>query len=425
MPSTYTRNTGIEKIGAGEQSGSWGDTTNDNFDIIDRAIGGSISLSLSGTSSTLTTSDGVLSDGQNKVLVLTGTPSGTHVITISPNDAQKVYLVRNTTSQSVVFTQGSGGNITIAAGDSAIIYTNGAGATAAVSNLVDDFAMSSVRITGGTITGITDLAVADGGTGASDAATARTNLGLGTVSVENTVPVAKGGTGAVDAATARTNLGVAIGTNVQAFDADLSALSELSTNGLIVRTGAGTATTRTITGSGIVSVTNGDGVSGNPTVSVSSITTSDIAPATLVTSGETISSNNNDTTIPTSAAVDAHIPAKLNASGSAPVYACRAWVNFSSTGSIRASGNVSSITKNTTGDYTVNFSTAIQDANYSVVYTTDIVINSGPGILNISNGIYPGVPPTTTSVRLLCRLTDTNFNGANRDVTYSNVAVFR
>jgi hypothetical protein len=58
---------------------------------------------------------------------------------------------------------------------------------------------------------------------------------------------------------------------------------------------------------------------------------------------------------------------QFNASGSAPVYACRAWVNFNGTGTvaIRASGNVSSITDNGTGDYTVNFTT---DANYSFVF---------------------------------------------------------
>jgi hypothetical protein len=61
-------------------------------------------------------------------------------------------------------------------------------------------------------------------------------------------------------------------------------------------------------------------------------------------------------------------PAQLStASGSAPSYACRAWVNFNGTGTvaIRASGNVSSITDNSAGDYTVNFSTAMQDANYA------------------------------------------------------------
>lgn len=58
----------------------------------------------------------------------------------------------------------------------------------------------------------------------------------------------------------------------------------------------------------------------------------------------------------------------LNASGSAPVYAARAWVNFNGTGTpaVRAGGNVSSITDNGTGDYTVNFTTAMPDADYAV-----------------------------------------------------------
>jgi len=63
---------------------------------------------------------------------------------------------------------------------------------------------------------------------------------------------------------------------------------------------------------------------------------------------------------------------QFNATGSAPVYACRAWVNFNGTGTvaIRASGNVSSITDNGTGDYTVNFTSAMPDANYSVLTTS-------------------------------------------------------
>ena len=184
MPSTFTTNLGIEKPGDGEQDGLWGDIVNENSDILDRAVNGVLSLTLTGTSSTLTTSDGILSSGQYKLLLLTGTPSGTHTITISPNDAQKIYYVRNTTAQSVIFTQGSGGNYTLLAGDSAIIYSNGAGASAAVANIADHLAMSSPNITGGTISGITDLAVADGGTGASTAANALTNFGLTATAAE-------------------------------------------------------------------------------------------------------------------------------------------------------------------------------------------------------------------------------------------------
>ena len=162
MPSTFTTNLGIEKPADGEQDGIWGDIVNENSDILDRAVNGVLSLALSGTSSTLTTSNGTLSSGQYKLLVLTGTPSGTHTITIAPDTAQKIYYVRNTTAQSVIFTQGSGGNYTLLTGDSAIIYANGAGASAAVTNIADHLAMSSVNITGGTIT--TASATLTGGT---------------------------------------------------------------------------------------------------------------------------------------------------------------------------------------------------------------------------------------------------------------------
>lgn len=74
-------------------------------------------------------------------------------------------------------------------------------------------------------------------------------------------------------------------------------------------------------------------------------------------------------------------PAKLrsglNASGSAPVYACRAWVTFNGTGTpaVIASGNVSSITDNGTGDYTVNFTTAISDTHYAVICSASNSVN--------------------------------------------------
>lgn len=176
MPSTYTNANGIELIATGEQSGAWGDTTNVNLQIVDRVLTGVGTITLSGTTHTLTTTDGTLSDGMYKVLVLGGSPSGTNTITIAPNDAQKTYMVYNNSGQSAVFSQGSGANVTVANGDTKLIYTDGAGAGAAVSDFTANLAMSSVNITGGSITGITDLAVADGGTGASTVSAAQTNL---------------------------------------------------------------------------------------------------------------------------------------------------------------------------------------------------------------------------------------------------------
>ena len=142
MPSTFTDNGGIEKIGLGEQAGTWGTTTNTNLDIIDRLINGVGTITLSGTTHTLTTSDGSLSDGMFKVLVLAGSPSGTNTITISPNNADKLYFVKNGTSQTATFTQGSGGNVSIAAGKGAIIFADGAGSTAAVTDLTALFSTS-------------------------------------------------------------------------------------------------------------------------------------------------------------------------------------------------------------------------------------------------------------------------------------------
>jgi hypothetical protein len=163
MTSSYTSNTGIEKPATGDQSGTWGDTVNVNMDIIDRVLNGVGAISLSGTTHTITTSDGSLSDGMYRVLVLGGSPSGTNTITVSPNDQDKVFFVKNGSGQSVVFTQGSGANVTIANGDTKIIYCDGAGSGAAVVDFTNDLSMSSVSITGGTVTGITINSSAIGG----------------------------------------------------------------------------------------------------------------------------------------------------------------------------------------------------------------------------------------------------------------------
>ena len=136
MASTFTASSGLEKPGSGEQAGSWGETVNNNFDIIDRVSSGFLSLTLSSTSSTITATDGTPSDGHYKVLFCTGSLSSLHTVTIAPNNKSKLYLVNNATTgnQSVKFQQGggSGTTVTIAAGVTAWIYADGSGSNANV-----------------------------------------------------------------------------------------------------------------------------------------------------------------------------------------------------------------------------------------------------------------------------------------------------
>jgi hypothetical protein len=139
----------------------------------------------------------------------------------------------------------------------------------------------------------------------------------------------------------------------------------------------------------------------------------------------------NTTQIATTAFVNAEISADvgvansslvmtaLNASGSAPIYACRAWVNFNGTGTvaINGSGNVSSITDNGTGYYTVNFTTAMPDANYAAVGAVGNVGSTAatqqrPSVFNYS----------TTNVQLSSTQGST---ASLSDTSEASVAVFR
>ena len=105
----------------------------------------------------------------------------------------------------------------------------------------------------------------------------------------------------------------------------------------------------------------------------------------------------------------------LNASGSAPIYACRAWVNFNGTGTvaIRGSGNVTSITDNGTGNYTVNFTTAMPDANYSIAGLA--------GITNLVRLVNFDALTTTQ----ITGLTVVNNSNSVTDAAAVTIAVFR
>lgn len=253
MASTFS-NVGIELIATGEQSGTWGSTTNTNLQIIDRLTNGVGAISLTGTTHTLTTTNSgsaALSDGQYAVLVFGGTPSGTNTVTISPNSIQHVYIVKNNSGQSVVLTQGSGGNVTVANGKSAIVYADGAGAGAAVVDVTNTFNFQPLDAD---LTAIAALATTDGnfivGNGstwvAESGSTARTSLGLGTIATQaaNNVSITGGSiTGITDLAVADGGTGV----------------STVPTNGqLLIGNGTG-YTVATLTAGTGASISNGAG----------------------------------------------------------------------------------------------------------------------------------------------------------------------
>lgn len=112
-------------------------------------------------------------------------------------------------------------------------------------------------------------------------------------------------------------------------------------------------------------------------------------------------------------------------SGAAPIYAARAWVNFNGTGTvaIRASGNVSSITDNGVGNYTINFATAMPDANYAVIGQCSAA-NNNAGAYMETVQIHQNEPPAVDSVRIRTA-TMTPSSSALSDELFVFVAIFR
>ena len=186
MASTYSTTLGIEKMGAGDQSGTWGTTTNYNWNILDRIIGYK-AITLSSTSETLTIreaapSDGAshLTDGMYRVLNFGdgGDIGGTVTVTFSTSTTNTYFLVRNglSGSRSIIFSQGTGSTtFTLPNGKNAIIYCDGSDE---VQSALSDIYSTTLQTTGlatvggtltvtGATTLTTDLTVPNGGTGVS------------------------------------------------------------------------------------------------------------------------------------------------------------------------------------------------------------------------------------------------------------------
>ena len=161
MASTFTTNFGFEEIATGEQSGTWGKTTNFNLDILDR-IASYKAVGLSGTTHTLTVREASpgqgtenLQDGMYRVIKFTGALGGNNTVTVAPNTSTAYFIFENATTDSgssgpysVIISQGSGANVTIENGNNAIVYCDGAGSGAAVTNALGDLQVSALTVDG-------------------------------------------------------------------------------------------------------------------------------------------------------------------------------------------------------------------------------------------------------------------------------------
>src|SRR5210317_37088 len=156
MASTYTVNLGIEKIGTGEQSGTWGNTTNTNFDLIDQAVNGAVAVTLasagtSGSPNTLAITNGAASDGRNKFIEFNdgGDLGATAYVQLDPNDAEKIVHMRNSLSggRSVIVFQGTynaSNDFEIPNGKDVVLKFDGAGTGAVVADVFVDLQVTGL-----------------------------------------------------------------------------------------------------------------------------------------------------------------------------------------------------------------------------------------------------------------------------------------
>lgn len=242
MVSTYTDNLRLTKQGDNDNPNTWGQIINEQvIDLLDEAISGVISVDCTGSSDidlSASTANGATDAARHAVLELIGTV-GANIQLIVPS-VEKIYIVRAAHTGGYTINMrpiGGGSGIDFTANKTAIVYVNGtniyeviqAGSLFAANNLSD---------------------------------------------LTNT-------------ATARANLDLEVGVDVQAFNTSLTSLASNTVEGIIVQTDDDTVTARTLTaGSAAITVTNGSGVSGNPTIDVVTATTDAAGIVELATNAE-------------------------------------------------------------------------------------------------------------------------------------------
>jgi hypothetical protein len=190
--ATYVNNLRLKEIATGDESGTWGTSTNTNLELIGEALGYNTQDGFAtDADATTTVADGAADPARALYFKVTSsaTLTATRTLTIGPNTVSRVMYIENATtgSQSINISQGSGANVTIGSGETKVVYLDGAGTGAAVVDANANVPLNTVDLTSD-VTGT--LPIANGGTGS----TSTTYVDL-TTNVTGTLPVANGGTG--------------------------------------------------------------------------------------------------------------------------------------------------------------------------------------------------------------------------------------
>jgi hypothetical protein len=195
MASTYVNDLRLNEMATGDASGTWGTVTNTNLELIAEAFSfGTEAITTNADTHTTTIADGSM------YVKYTGTLDSACTITIAPNTVSKLWFIENGTSgsQNIIISQGTGANVTIPAGDTKVVYSDGAGSGAAV---VDAFAsISAVDLKVQDDLTVTDDATIGGTLGVTGVLTANAGVVVDNITIDGTEIDLSSGDLTIDAA---------------------------------------------------------------------------------------------------------------------------------------------------------------------------------------------------------------------------------
>jgi hypothetical protein len=135
--ATYVNNLRLKEIATGDESGTWGTSTNTNLELVGEGLGfGTEAITTNADTHASTVADGSADEARAMYIKYTGTLDSACTITIGPNTLKRVHFIENGTSgsQNIIIKQGSGSTVTIGPGDVKVVYLDGAGSGAAVND---------------------------------------------------------------------------------------------------------------------------------------------------------------------------------------------------------------------------------------------------------------------------------------------------